>query len=386
VIADKLLRAEPRLSTQHLASGSFVVASKTFAEWLRSANADIHGAEMEAAGMLTATEQLREPVTTLVVRGISDHVDADKAEIDRIGDGALRRLAMRNAWGLVTTLMQLGKLPRSRSDDSAEARPPRISRTRLPAGAPILIGRETELAWLDRAWDEPGIRVATIVAFGGVGKTALVGEWRRALRERGAVDCVFEWSFYSEGVDNFLVEALRWFGEEALAESNASPWDKGARLAAAVRRQRALLILDGLEPLQYPSGAKGLEGKLKDAAIEALLNGLATQNTGLCVVTTRTAVRELKDRERSSAPRLELERLSRVAGGELLRVVLEPDIGARIQSTTAEREDICEAVKGHALTLELLGSYIQRALGDVRRWGRSTSSVRMKSRAGMRFG
>jgi serine/threonine protein kinase/nucleoside phosphorylase len=115
----KLLRDKPTTSIYHLASGSFVVASKPFAEFIREANADIHAGEMEAAGMMAATEYQRRSVSTLVVRGISDHVDADKTEIDDIGDGALRWLAMANAWRLVSTLMELGVLPRN-PENSAE--------------------------------------------------------------------------------------------------------------------------------------------------------------------------------------------------------------------------------------------------------------------------
>lgn len=113
LLEGKLLRREPIVSTSHLASGSFVVASKPFAEFIRAANADIHAGEMEAGGMLLAAEYLRDDVRTLVVRGISDHVDADKSEVDAIGGGALRRLAMDNAWRMVCTLMELGLLPRA---------------------------------------------------------------------------------------------------------------------------------------------------------------------------------------------------------------------------------------------------------------------------------
>ncbi len=107
------IRKHPIISTNHLASGSFVVASKSFAEFIRRANADIHAGEMEAAGMMAAAEYWSQGPMTLVVRGISDHVNADKNELDAIGDGALRKLAMANAWRLVCTLMTLDLLPRS---------------------------------------------------------------------------------------------------------------------------------------------------------------------------------------------------------------------------------------------------------------------------------
>ena len=84
-----------------------------------------------------------------------------------------------------------------------------------------------------------------------------------------------------------------------MADSPAGPWDKGARLAQLVAAQKALLVLDGLEPLQYPPGP--MAGKLKDPAIDALLKGLVARNPGLCVVTTRESVTDLAPYHRSTA-------------------------------------------------------------------------------------
>jgi hypothetical protein len=49
--------------------------------------------------------------------------------------------------------------------------PPEVSIARLPATAAELFGREADLAWLDACWEE-GVHVASIVAWGGVGKSA----------------------------------------------------------------------------------------------------------------------------------------------------------------------------------------------------------------------
>jgi hypothetical protein len=51
--------------------------------------------------------------------------------------------------------------------------------------------------------------------------------------------------------DLFLKEALTFFGDPAMAGSAQSAFDKGRRLAQLVGTRRALLVLDGLEPLQY---------------------------------------------------------------------------------------------------------------------------------------
>ncbi len=100
------------------------------------------------------------------------------------------------------------------------------------------------------------------MAFGGVGKTSLVNKWLLGLAEkdyRGATR-VYAESFYSQGAreggqasaDTFIAAALKDFGDPD--PTLGSPWDKGRRLADLMRRERTLLILDGLEPLQYPPG------------------------------------------------------------------------------------------------------------------------------------
>src|SRR6185503_2563104 len=153
----------------------------------------------------------------------------------------------------------------------------KISIARLPVSGPDLFGRDAELQLLDDAWANPDINIITFIAWGGVGKTALVNHWlkQRMARDnyRGA-ERIYGWSFFSQGTseraasaDLFIDQALRWFGDTD--PTQGSPWDKGERLARFIRQTRTLLILDGLEPLQHPPGPQ--EGSLKDAAMQALL-------------------------------------------------------------------------------------------------------------------
>jgi hypothetical protein len=153
--------------------------------------------------------------------------------------------------------------------------PERVAANRLPVSGPDLFGRTGELARLDAAWDDPGTNVVSLVAWGGVGKTALANHWLAGMAAghyRGARR-VYTWSFYSQGsseghrasADLFIASALAWFGDPD--PTAGSPWDKGERLAELVRRERTLLALDGLEPLQYPPGPE--EGRLKDPARRA---------------------------------------------------------------------------------------------------------------------
>ena len=165
-----------------------------------------------------------------------------------------------------------------------------------------LIGREAETRLLSDAWEQAvrgetkRPRVLTFVALGGEGKTSLVAKWAADLAHHGWPGCeaVFAWSFYHQGTDEktadssdlFLKEALTAFGDPAMAESSQGAFDKGRRLAQLVGERRALLILDGVEPLQY-APTSPTPGELKDSGLAALLKGLAASNDGLCIVTTR---------------------------------------------------------------------------------------------------
>ena len=261
---------------------------------------------------------------------------------------------------------------------------PRVAPQRLRHGAERLFGRVDELRRLDEAWSAEGQgkrNVMVIVAFGGVGKTSLVMEWMNRLAARGwdGAKRVFEWTFYSQGVrgrgsasgDTFVREGLRFFGDPDMAESAKSPWEKGARLAQLVAQQRALLVLDGLESLQHPPGRGLNAGELKDPEVQILLKGLARHNPGLCLVTTRETVSDLAPFHATSVDEWDLEHLSEEAGSALLKSRLEPERPPRchvVASTEEQRREISRAVRGHALTLDLLGRYVHKVLGLVQRW------------------
>ncbi len=252
-----------------------------------------------------------------------------------------------------------------------------IAVSKLPAGAEVLVGRDGELQWLDDAWaEDSGTHVASIVAWGGVGKTALANEWMNGFVERNweGVEAYFDWSFYSQGTrdqsaasaDVFIAAALGYFGDPD--PKVGSPYDRGVRLARLVAGRRSLLILDGLEPLQHGPGP--MAGELKDPALEGLLKGLAQLPfKGLCVLTSREAVVDLNSFHRTTVDERNLEHLSEQAGAELLHRAGANRAGtASIGPDDTELVTAAREVDGHALTLQLLGRYLALAHeGDVRR-------------------
>ena len=241
---------------------------------------------------------------------------------------------------------------------------PLVSVARLPVTGAHLFGREEELAALDAAWGDPNVNVISIVAAGGVGKSALVNRWLGRMRKDGwrGAERVYGWSFYSQGAaqdraasaDTFMGETLAAFGDPA--PDDGSPYQKGERLARLVKGVRTLLLLDGMEPLQDPA-----TGRITDPALQTLVRELAMDNPGLCVVTTRLAVEDLAGPD--AARSLDLELLGEAAGAEYLRVLGVKGPGDALRAASEE-------FGGHALAVKLLGGYLAEVhAGDVTQRG-----------------
>jgi tetratricopeptide (TPR) repeat protein len=242
--------------------------------------------------------------------------------------------------------------------------PSRVDLNHLPATGAALFGRDETLTFLDQAWGSQAsaVRVLAFTAQGGVGKSTLINHWLAEMRRdhfRGATR-VFGWSFYSQGVQEqgapsagaFVAAALKFFGDETMAASAASPWEKGLRLARLVGAERALLVLDGMEPLQ--SAHLVDRGKLRDLALEALLPGLAKKSAGLCLITTREPLAELG--KKSGVVECDLDQITPQAGRALLRAL-------HIVGTDSELESLAARFGPHALAISLLGVYLHEQPG-----------------------
>ncbi|MBV9673811.1 MAG: protein kinase, partial [Verrucomicrobia bacterium] len=247
----------------------------------------------------------------------------------------------------------------------ARCGPKKVSIARLPITGSDIFGREEEIAVLDDAWTSRQVNVFTIVAWAGVGKTALVNHWlgRMATQQYRSAEFVFGWSFYTQGTsgdassaDDFFEAALAWFGDPN--PRKGTEWEKGERLAKLIAHRRTLLVLDGLEPLQNPPGPQ--EGRLRAISLQALLRELAAFNKGLCVITTRLPVADISSHERTSALRHDLEHLSSDAGAKLLRAL-------GVRGNEAELRNASNEFRGHCLALTLLGGYLTDVYqGEVR--------------------
>lgn len=258
-----------------------------------------------------------------------------------------------------TILRRVPTQPPPQTDDqSAYIIPPeKIDLSKLPVTSPNLFGRKEELELLDEAWENSQTKVLSFIAWGGVGKSALINGWLNKMGEqhyRGA-ERVYGWSFYSQGTkekgqasaDQFINDALNWFGHKG--EIPKSQHDKGRLLAESISQRKTLLILDGLEPLQYPPGP--MYGSLQDQSITGLLKHLVRSMNGLCIITSRCTVKDLQVAEGRASRTKELGNLSDDAGKALLK-------SYHLKGPEKEFIETTKDFKGHALALHLLGSYL----------------------------
>ena len=262
---------------------------------------------------------------------------------------------------------------------------PRIARTRLISRhtAADFVGREKELALLDDAWNPPPTKnqeqgttnILSIIAWGGVGKTALLAYWvlssfiaKNWLNAEGQPDpmAYFDWTFYDQGtrsadathagaasVGSFFQKALEHFGDP----EPENPEKKVPRLAKRIQAQRSLLILDGLEPLQYPPNHPQA-GEITDPDLRELLGLLAQRNPGLCLISSRQILTDLPSADTSPTRQHDLEELPLECAVSLLRKM-------QIIGTDEELQQAATDYFCHALSLIVLGRFLFVKGGDI---------------------
>jgi len=246
--------------------------------------------------------------------------------------------------------------------------PKKYDLQRMPFTGAELFGRQKMIELLDKAWNSKEMTMLNFVAWGGVGKTTLVNKWLNTMKKdnfRGA-EYVFAWSFYSQGTnervtsaDQFINEALIFFDDPN--PKKGSPWEKGKRLANLVCKHRALLVLDGLEPLQYSNSFD--KGKIKDPALDLFLKSIANgiesdfypNSKVLCLLTSRQAL-PFADQFNNSFYQVNLELFTKEVGRSILRV-------KGIRGTDFELEQASIDFGNHALALNLLGTYLREVKG-----------------------
>lgn len=120
-----------------------------------------------------------------------------------------------------------------------------------------LIGRQEELNLLTDWVAKPDAdvyqaRILTLVAIGGMGKSALTWKWFNEIapQEMKPLAGRFWWSFYESDAyfENFVIRALGYTTRRSIEEvGKITPLDREQQLLAVLDREPFLVVLDGLE-------------------------------------------------------------------------------------------------------------------------------------------
>ena len=233
-----------------------------------------------------------------------------------------------------------------------------------------LVGRKKLIHSLNAATAQSSSRtnVFCIVGSTGLGKSSVVGEWLQQLDQQkqwAGFRRVIVWSFKAQRTpgntpitgltaDQFVEQALRHLGAEFQIE-NENAIDRGRRLAMLIQQQPTLLVLDGLELLQFHRGdhtSGRRQGQCGDQTLVALLEELATKNPGLCVVTAQLPVVDLASWNDSTVRQERLSSLTTDEGIELLR-------GLGVSGPQERLEAAVNLFRGRPAPLVLFGHYVR---------------------------
>ncbi len=252
---------------------------------------------------------------------------------------------------------------------------PKVGIRQLPLAPNAFVARSEELAGLHQAWAGAETNVHALIAAGGTGKTSLVQAFLDQLAKVGwgGAETVFAFSFDSQGTDEkrqgssdrFFSEALSFFGENP--QDHDSVRKRAHRLAEIAATKRALIVLDGIEPMQIPRGDE-LHGRLRDDALADFLVTVARENAGLCVVTSRLPLPDLAGIDAGLVTQVRLPNLPLADAVAMLRgfgLAFPPDELAKLATdfgagAAAHGPGDEPGIRCHAKAIALIGAFIKR--------------------------
>ena len=218
--------------------------------------------------------------------------------------------------------------------------------------APHFAGRTELLAYLIKWATNPTDRahVVALVAAGGTGKTALAERVLNALTNYSAAG-VFVWSFYENPqTEAFLRAACRYF-------TGSEPKETGGlleRLQQAISTLTPhLFILDGLELMQATGKTGRVRGELEDPLLRRFLRWLAAgHGTSVkALITSRFPLPDLFDWKSDRYQDHDLSDLDPPAARAIFRKW-------KVRGTDNTLNKLASDVHYHALTIDILGSYL----------------------------
>jgi tetratricopeptide (TPR) repeat protein len=253
-----------------------------------------------------------------------------------------------------------------------------------------LIGRQEELELLTDWVAKPDsdvykAHILSIVAIGGMGKSALTWKWFNdiAPAEMKPLAGRIWWSFYESDAtfENFIIRALAYVSQIPMAEIQQVPApERESRLLTILDREHFLIVLDGLERLliayarmdanRLEDSKVGTDRKLRktaDPRVGQFLRKLAQVQTSRVLISTRLHAVELENDGGESRPgtyKRALEGLIETDAVDLWRSF----------GVTGSRDlllPIFDAFGRHPLLIQALAGEVKRyrtAPGDFEKW------------------
>ena len=214
-------------------------------------------------------------------------------------------------------------------------------------------GRKMLLLDLKHWWDETVTpdRVRSLVAIGGTGKTAVLERFLDSISNEKLKGSILVWSFYEDpNTDSFLREACLVFtGQEPEREAGMLEY---LQRALGTQSRQHLIVLDGLERVQSEGKGGYAKGDIQDYVLKNLLRAItAGLGNTRALITSRFKLTDLVQWEGAGYKTFPLDVLDAESAVDLLKAW-------GISGTDSELEKLAKSMGYHALSVSVLGSYL----------------------------
>ena len=233
-----------------------------------------------------------------------------------------------------------------------------------PAGN-AFVDRGKVIDQLIEATSSEGVRLVNLVGCSGVGKVTVMHRWIEELEKSrfGDIECVYGWSFHAQGgigdavsCELLLDSALRSFGVANPSQGNTA--DKLDEFLQCLQRRQTLLLLDGVDLLQFQSGNRS--GMLRDPTLAFLLREFSRSERGCCIFATQKPLKVRREWYDSASKSVTIESLTDTEGAQFMR---SAGVSGDLSALTAA----ARLVRGHPLSLLLLNAFLkEKCGGDIR--------------------
>jgi tetratricopeptide (TPR) repeat protein len=215
-------------------------------------------------------------------------------------------------------------------------------------------------------YKNPEVRIGALIGWGGVGKSAIVRNWYDTLKSNSInPDGIFWWGFYRNAyLEQFLDALLEYLAQGRIdLKEIKGTWKKVDKIRELILEGEYLIILDGLEQMQKGEVSGEGFGSMAHRECSEMLRFLSdVKDNGLCLITTRYPLTDIKNYEGAEYQKREVERLSI----EDARALFEK-VGV-VKGSQEEIDSVIKEYDAHALSLILLSKYLVEDFGgDIKK-------------------